>query len=362
MRKYLNPIFVFYRIKKEIRYPTTRLGIAIIGNYIQLKNIFKKKIKNDCMYAMYDLTISPNTYNFCEFIVLCNDEIIKRKLKKFKVIFIPRINENEITKNKEYFSVINEDIYQWRFLNILIPLTYCSKFCIGYDIAENDNQIKRYLSYKNIHPINFSFKNRIRLDTNIIYMKYSSLKKIGLSAPKSSLIYLEKILDAKKIKNYITITIRHQEYDSIRNSNLESWNKFTDYLSKYKNLSVVVIPDTDNITVTENLFKNSHKAIEASHNILLRFAYYQKSTFNFFAGGGPSSLCYLNNEIKYIMFKYGHVKGSIIHTKKAFKNFEPNTNFRFSSKNQILIWKTDSYDNLIKYFNKYVLEEIKTKI
>ena len=86
---------------------------------------------------------------------------------------------------------------------------------------------------------------------------------------------------------------------------------------------------------------------------------YCNAFYNYFAGGGPSSLCTLHKSNKYIMFNYGPIKGSIVHTKDAFKNFKevPKEKYKFANKHQILIWEKDNYENMIKSYHKYILKE-----
>ena len=358
--KFFNPVFIFFRVGREFKYPTTKVGIFLVSKLISFFDFFKKTKHSDLMYAFYDLSISPNTYNFCEFIVLCNNEIIKRKLNGYKIIFIKRKKNPKIISNEKYFGVIDDELYEWRFFNILSPLTLCTDKCIGFDIVSNDEELKKYLVYNNKYPKFFNMTNRLRVDTNILYREFNNLTNIELISPKAANTYLNILLSAIKIEEFLTISIRYQEYDKVRNSDLDSWNKFTNFLKENTNYSVVIIPDTDNFKATSKLFDGCYQAFEASHNLLLRFAYYKRAKFNFFAGGGPSSLCYLTTDIKYIMFNYGPVKNSIVHTPEAFKNFETNKekNFKFSSIGQILIWDSDTYTNLMKYYKIYVKKYI----
>ena len=81
---------------------------------------------------------------------------------------------------------------------------------------------------------------------------------------------------------------------------------------KNKNFEVVIIPDTDEAYSLDskfNEFKIFHEGAQFSfkNGIILQCFY------NYFAGGGPSSLCTLHRSNKYIMFNYGPVEGSIVH-------------------------------------------------
>ena len=88
MKKYLNIIWIFFRILKEFQTPSTNFGKKLQ----KLFSIFRsKKIKlkpSEILICFYDLNAAPTTFNFSEFILLCNNETLIRNLNGYKIIFI----------------------------------------------------------------------------------------------------------------------------------------------------------------------------------------------------------------------------------------------------------------------------------
>ena len=90
MKKYLNIFWIFFRILKEFQTPSTRIGKLLFKclNFFNFKKI--KFIKNKILIFFYHLNTAPTTFNFSEFIVLCNNETLTRNLDFFKIIFIKK--------------------------------------------------------------------------------------------------------------------------------------------------------------------------------------------------------------------------------------------------------------------------------
>ena len=54
------------------------------------------------------------------------------------------------------------------------------------------------------------------------------------------------------------------------------------------------------------------------------------------------------------MFNYGPADGSKVHSPVSFKKFKEKllTKFKFVSKNHILIWEKDNYENMLKSYSR----------
>jgi len=362
MKKYLNIFWIFFRILKEFKTPSTRIGkfFYMCVSFFNFKKIELKKSK--ILICFYDLNVAPTTFNFSEFIVLCNNEILIRNLDGYKIIFIKKKDSliNRYTQDKKYHEAHDEKSEKWKFDNIIIPLISFTKFCVGYDIIENDNEINEYLNYQNRFPEKYSKRFRVSLDNMDLYNNMENLNLIGLEIPNQASTYVENYITANlnNKKEIITITIRTQKYDEVRNSNCEDWLKFAKFL-KNKNFEVIIIPDTDDAYTLDDKFKEFNIYHEGAFNLSLRMGIYCNAFFNYFAGGGPSSLCTLHKSNKYIMFNYGPIDGSIVHTNDAFRKFkdQPLNRYKFANKNQILVWEKDTYENILKSYNKYILNK-----
>jgi hypothetical protein len=312
------------------------------------------------MLAIYDLNHNPITFNFAEFLINCNFKSFSSGINKYKIIFIQKNFNSIINKNltdKTYTKHIDSKAQIWRLNNIILPLISCVEDrCIGFEFMQNKKEIKYNLNNYITYPENYNVNFNIRPETTVL-KEITSLDHISLKALTQGIKYIKKYLNAINVeeKKIITLTIRYQEYDKPRNSRLDEWYKFANFL-KSKGHVVIIVPDTDKAWEINNLFKGFNIFHEGSFNIMLLISLYEVSFFNYFAPGGVSSLCNFNKNTNYIEMKAGPIKNSIVNKEKAFILREKNKNYKFAKNNQILVWADDSYDNLLNTYIKHVVK------
>ena len=96
----------------------------------------------------------------------------------------------------------------------------------------------------------------------------------------------------------MTITIRNYKFDALRNSNIDEWVKFAEWLIE-EGFAPVFIPDTDSCFIREVKLDNFFVFRESSWNLGLRMALYEESYLNF-ASAGPAAIAKLNRKVRYI--------------------------------------------------------------
>lgn len=354
--KYLNPINLSKKILSILLHPKNK-NIKNIN--IFLREIFNtSKIKKDIFYAIYDLEFYPNTFNFIEFLVLCNNESKKRENRNFFVLFIPRKN-NSLNKNSHYNKIIDDDSYNWRLYNLLFPLVSCSNRCIGFNYFHSRELGYDFIKNKELFPTYYSKSFQQPLEVGDIYNDTNILKHASISPPSKSLSIVKNWLKYNKInKKYVTISIRDQKFDKVRNSKINQWILFADYLIS-KNYTPIIIPDTESELDIVSLFPNCVISYEASYNVLFRIALNQFAYTNLFVSHGPLSLCAFNRLSSYIIMHYGPKEGSITDNVKAYKEANDfyEGNYKFSLNNQIRSWKEDTLENIKNEFNKIIYDD-----
>ena len=71
------------------------------------------------LYAVYDLSISPISFDFSAFLIVAERERRARKLDTLFVIIVPKGIFDDHHDNKQYDRIHAS----WRIQNILVPLT-----------------------------------------------------------------------------------------------------------------------------------------------------------------------------------------------------------------------------------------------
>lgn len=349
--KYLNPITFTKKIISIIQHPKSKIILSILKFFkfdaIKSNNILYKKY----FYAIYDLEYYPNTFNFVEFLVLCNIESKKRDNKRYIILFIPR-KLNSLNNNIEYYKIIDHSSYKWRLYNLLIPLTYCSNLCINFNLFHDRQDAYNFIKDKEVFPNGYTSNLHMPLKISSLYSSNETIYLGGISSPQHSLILVNNWIKSKNItKKIVTISIRDQKFDKVRNSNIKEWVKFSSYLYE-NNFLPIVIPDTESDLDLPTLFNNCYISYESAFNVLFRSALNEIAYVNLFVSHGPLSLCAFNNNTNYIIMHYGPKKGSMTDHIKAYKdaNDFKKGNYAFSKENQIRSWEEDTFDNILKEF------------
>ena len=171
--KYLNPIKFYKKIIAILSHPRNNF---IRNLKVTFNNIFffTTKKKDNYFFAIYDLEFYPNTFNFLEFLILCNLESKKRSNKKFFVIFIPR-KKNSLNNDIEYYKIIDDKSYQWRLYNLLYPLVNCSKLCIGFNHFHDRETGYAFIKDKELFPKYYNKFFQQPLDIGDIYLVYPTV-------------------------------------------------------------------------------------------------------------------------------------------------------------------------------------------
>ncbi|SVE37786.1 uncharacterized protein METZ01_LOCUS490640, partial [marine metagenome] len=161
----------------------------------------------------------------------------------------------------------------------------------------------------------------------------------------------------KKIdQQIVSVTIRRQDFDPARNNRVTEWLRFCHYLQA-EGYFPVIVPDTDHSFDTDELFPGIYVFHECAWNMGLRMALYEFCYLNFFVPSGPSWLGSGGKKVSYIAMNM-LPKGSKITTIEAYNKVGHPTgeNYRWAWPNQKLVYKPDTYENILAEFKYYIQE------
>ena len=323
-----------------------------------MTKIWSKNWEDDFLYAVYDLDVSAITFNVAEFLVDAEYEANKRNKNGFVVVFVPPSNDQHLVWD-EYDSLIDATNRQWRLQNIVIPLTYLSKKCKGTYILPQRSDANTFIRGREVYPDLYDSFNLRSLDTIKFFKKFDRPNLFeGLSAPKQGLRYIQTWLSENSVKDpVVTITIRDMEFDKPRNSNIEAWSQFATYL-----LSVgyypVVIPDTGTAFREDGRFDGISVFKECAWNICLRMSLYESAFLNFFVSNGCSALTAYSPKHNYIIMNF-YPEESMVTTEEARQKtgMDIGDNYKFATPGQWLIYKPDTFENIVYEFERFVREQ-----
>jgi hypothetical protein len=141
----------------------------------------------------------------------------------------------------------------------------------------------------------------------------------------------------------VTITLRESDRQLHRNSNLEEWLKFAEYLAR-QGERVVIVRDTDK---ADEPFHGCETCPEASKDIQARLSLYEQAKCNLFVSNGPATLAFFT-ERPWLMFAAPNPKDSYFPNTpdgwRTFAGIGPGEQFPWSRPDQRIIWQADTFE------------------
>ena len=348
-----------WRLGHEVRNPTTPCLKVTLDKYVYIKKkiskIWIKSKEDDFLYAIYDLDINAITFNVVEFLIDAEYESNKRNKKGFVLVFIP-ISNNPNLGYDEYDKIYDSTSKYWRFQNIVIPLTFLSEKCKGtYLLPERSDAIE-FVKGREIYPDLYDGVNIRPAPPSAFIHKFDRPNMFdGLRAPKQGLRYIQTWLKENRItKPIVTITIRDSQFDKARNSNIEAWSQFANYLLS-TDFHPVVIPDTDTAFIKKPQFNGITVFKECAWNIGLRASLCESAFLNFTCPSGAGAVSVFNPRCSYI-FMNVLPEGSINTTEEVLRKdgWPFGSSFKFATPKQKLVWKADTFENIVHEFELFL--------
>lgn len=137
---------------------------------------------------------------------------------------------------------------------------------------------------------------------------------------------------------YMTITLRKSFRNAHRNSNEQAWFRFREYLEG-AGKRVAVLPECE----------------QAPLDLGYRMALYANAEMNFGTSNGPMALCHMS-EAPYLtlnMCPADPTGKSYDLTQHMIKTgFPPGSQFSFKNDRQLIVWKPDTYENIVEAYAK----------
>jgi hypothetical protein len=364
-RKICNkgPLWFFFRIRQEFRQPYFRIVADTIVAFKKINRrlkaiLFKEKEgASDYVTAVYDLTACPITYDFGYFLAAAELFALKNTKNTFIVLFVPP--RDDIIVDKKYRSVIDEENMKWRFENIILPLMSIYPACIGHSILSQRSDVSEAIKGKFLYPEFYSesfvvpdFNREVIASKNMIS---------GFSASKQGKRYIESWKKSNKITDQIiTITLRKYNYDVLRNSNVDEWVKFAQFV-RGKGFTPVFIPDTETCFEHDPRLDDFIVFEAPCWNLGIRMALYEGADLNLFTPSGPACITHLNRNAASINMKTV-VPGSSESIPEVYVSrgvsIGQKTYDLFEDHYQILSWEDDTFENIREEFNRFLAEKL----
>jgi len=301
------------RLKLAVFYPPEKY--SILKNFSKVLFLLRKALdralpseyypilKNKPI-AVYDLRLSPPTYDFAYFLYQADCYFRSLGHSSFQVIiFSGKTTNNFICQHNEWESLIGKEERSKRIYNMLLPMASLYEGCFSARLIKDINHLKFICRRSSIvYP---KYYDGIFLSNPISYEKVykyemNNAEYSGFKSNRNELDKVQSWLFAHNITlPFVCFTIRDYQFEPSRNSNVQAYLQFAKYLRDMNILSVF-IPEVSN-AVPEYIIEEFPLFIPAIHSLYQRQAIYELACTNIFANNGCSALCALNKSCSYIL-------------------------------------------------------------
>jgi hypothetical protein len=309
--------------------------------------------------VIYDLRVSPPTYDFLVYLVRCKLEANRRAMTSISVIVCPGDNYG-FRHDIDFFSV---EEMNFRIVNLFLPLVKLVDPTAAFYLCNSRFEAREmFKNAKHRFPIDHNFHTPVA--RHFYYELFEFLaQSVPLAILRASDFYKNKVLDwaiARRLvlANTIVITLRESGAHNSRNSNISEWYKVSSELIN-TGYDVIILRDTDK--ALEPLYwEGTHQFSEASLSVNLRLALYELSRVNLAVSNGAHALCSLS-VCRYILFGMlddtcSATTAEHLHKIGMFKGCEQRVG---AGEGQYLSWGQPTSANILKslygYFEKGLL-------
>jgi hypothetical protein len=315
----------------------------------------------DTLVAVYDLDVSPLTFDVPWFYVGAELEQRKRSLKYLEIVIVPGRNQGVRFEDENYERSVDRKSRIWRLHNVLVPCAQLLRSRPSIHLANSRMRAEAYLRRcSHVFPEGYRVRKPASFDAAEMAVVTSDLTTYGMAAYFSSgevgrrytEQWRERVNAAPRL---VVITLRYCSYMPDRNSDLAAWLDFAKSLDRSR-YTVVIIPDVDTAydAAMADFEKDFHLLREAAFSLRLRMAFYEAAFLNMSVNCGPASLFSLNEHCRYRMFKIVTPTAPMATEERLRKyGFSAGQSPAYAPPQHKWVWENDSGDVLKREFRDF---------
>lgn len=322
-------------------------------------------MKKNTLYAVFDMAVSPITFDILQFLQLCDLNRRAKGLEFVSVLFVlgpGRTFRNSTPKDKR----IGWDDKIWRMRHIQTEAAWLLEACNGVHVFLDRDEAHRILSTV---PGELVFPPSYRLERpNGAYLtravcQYSAAigqSALVFKAPATALKNVDAWLEKRGISGpVVVLTLRNSRVEPERNARVNDWLRFAEYL-KSSGQTPVIIPDTDEVLIEEfqETYAGCHVYFQGSLSLDLRAAMYQRSYMSMSDNGAGAFIHQWMEGSNCVIFQPPSKLPEVFRTSgeggqgvERVLGIKRGEQFPFCTETQRLAWSEDVFDNIVAEYN-----------
>jgi len=316
----------------------------------------------DRLYCFYDFAVSPSTYDFFVFLILCEQQRIRDDFGELEIIFVASHNRGYRDEKGTRTFQENEQLFK----NVLLPGCQLLPSIKATRFESDRTKITtNNLPPGSVFPLGYSINQPIPdyMYNGIVASHFIGEKPIRFVAPDYALNSIQSYLENnhfhnKKLLVLTTRELSRSDDSGLRSINHKAWADFFKDLNRVQ-WQPIIIRDTSATFTNKPLFEDIPEIDFASHHLHLRCAIYQKAFINFCKSNGPSMIQMFAPMPMVMFLEYDNDFSAM--SENWYKNnlgMSMGAQFPLTEKNKIVFWGKESKEiiseivELIENFNE----------
>jgi hypothetical protein len=313
------------------------------------------------LLAFYDLAHYPVSFDFVAFLMAAELARLSLNRQSLHVVIIPGEKADGLSKTiaeAPYW----EACIDWRKRAILEGCLPLFPAVTGWTVLTSREeglawQAAAALSFPRRLGPKSRWVSLVDIYNQLLKNLPDGMSGDSLRAPEDALACIDQWMDAKaQGRRLVTITLRDRPFAPGRNSAVEEWANFARRLDP-KTYLPVFVPDTDMAASPPAPLKEWVHMPEASFNVSLRLALYERSWLNLWVLHGPAILCWLSRRCRYLGFRIvpSGLQGAELERHLGALDaygFASGGTPRFAAPGQRWIWADDEEETIWREFER----------
>jgi len=284
-----------------------RIGMISVLDRLKRSNRPPDALAQDCLVFVYDLNVSPVTFDFATHLAAAEVERRLRKLEGIFVLLILGSHDGVRQELPDYGAALDPTARQWRVRHILVPLLALLPSVRGHAVCPSEREAEALMP---------SDMARLYPNDYRVFMPRQPLNRVVFDHARRGVPIFPVLRATERARQHVAtfvettcagrrplvISLRDSPNTPQRNSRLQDWLAFARSLDRERCAPIFVL-DTDAVMRGRPADLDGEIVCEAaSWSVEIRMALYEAAWLNMAVMHGPMELCWYSDRARYLIF------------------------------------------------------------
>jgi hypothetical protein len=311
----------------------------------------------DALLFVYDLAIAPISFDFISYLAAAELSRRRKRLAHIDVVFVAGPHEGLRRERPEYEAEVDFVSRNWRVRNVLVPALSLLPSVRSLAICASRGQARQLIAGAEHQTYPPDYRVDLPCQPAKAWLHDMAredglwpMLNAGTAARRYVKSYLDKVAGERRP---LVITLRNYGFERARNSRTADWIAFADRCDKAR-FAPILVPDVGVAMTTEPADLGGHPICSpACWSLEIRMALYEAAWLNIGMMQGPLELCWLNENVRYLIFLPLGGEAGISADALTDQGIRIGSDLDFATPHQRIVWKPDELSNIEAAFASF---------